>query len=97
VRALLVIAVLALASCDEFRRPEPVPAQCDAMCFEPCVGKGGDTGIRWEADATDPAALDALGGEVVPALAEQLRTCEVRRKACVQCLERLDKHRVIQL
>lgn len=96
-RGLLLAAVLLLPACDEFRRGEPMPAQCNAMCFQPCVGEDGDTGVRWEADPADPAALDGLGGEVIPALTEQLRTCELRRKACHQCLQRLDKQKVIEL
>lgn len=48
----------------------------------------------------DPAAADAwdnIGGDVVGQLADKLRTCDARRKACEQCLRRLDAKNVIQL
>ena len=86
-----------LAACDEFRRGEPVPAQCNAMCFAPCVGEDGDTGVRLRADPENAEAWDELGGEVIGALATKLRACEVNRKACDQCLQRLEKRKVIVL
>lgn len=90
-----VAAVFLLAACS--RNTRPVPAQCNPICFLPCVAANGDAGVRWEAVPSDPAAWDALGGEVVPALADKLRVCEVRRLACEQCLRRLDDAKVIQL
>lgn len=95
-RAVLfaLLAVPLLAACG--RNTRPVPAQCNAVCFAPCAADG-DTGVRWEADPNNPAAWDALGGEVVPALADKLRVCEVRRQACEQCLQRLEAAKVIKL
>ena len=96
-RAVLAIiaAVLLLAACS--RNTRPVPAPCNPACFLPCVAANGDSGVRWEADPNGPAAWDVLGGEVVPALADKLRVCEVRRLACAQCLRRLEKAKVIKL
>lgn len=98
-RLLLVLALLLLLTgfgpCS--RNLRRVPAQCNEICFLPCVSADGDVGIRWEADPLKPDAWDALGGVVVPALADKLRTCEVSRHACVQCLQRLDKAKVIEL
>lgn len=95
---LVVLTVLSLAawpSCSRLTRP--VPALCSPICMTPCTGADGDTGVRWSAAADDPAAFDGLAGDVVPALADRLRVCEVRRQACEQCLRRLDKARVIKL
>ncbi|MGH8073659.1 MAG: hypothetical protein ACREO4_06250 [Lysobacter sp.] len=93
---LLTIAIaLLLAGCP-LQRPEPVPAQCNPICFLPCTSDG-DPGVRWEADPNDPAAWDALGEEVIPALTGVANTCELRRKACDQCLRRLDDAGVIKL
>lgn len=73
------------------------PALCDARCVIPCVGEHGDTGIRWQAKPDDRAAFDALGEAVIPALSEKLRRCELHRRACEQCLRRLDERGVIAL
>lgn len=94
--ACALVLLLTGATCQR-RAAVPVPAQCNAICFSPCVDASGDTGIRWEADPNDPAAFDALGGDVTPALSDKLRTCDKRREACVQCLRRLDDRRVIRL
>lgn len=88
---LLAIALLTGCSTRAARRPA-IPAQCEAMCFVPCKDD-----VRWNADPNDPGAWDILAGEVVPALRDKLATCEVRRKACEQCLQRLDKAKVIDL
>ena len=98
IRALVVAALASLlltgATCSHSTKP--VPAQCNAVCFTPCV-VDGDTGVQWDADPANPSAWDDLGGRVVPELADKLRVCEVRRQACDQCLRRLDKVRVIEL
>lgn len=74
----------------------PVQAQCEeTQCRNPCVGEDGDTGVRWDGTPTDPAAFDALVDDVVEPLADLLRQCEVRRKACQQCLDRLREADVI--
>lgn len=95
VRALIIIAVLLLAGCAS-NATRPVPAQCNQICFLPCT-TDGDPGVRWEADPESSGAWDQLAGEVVPALTDKLRQCDVRREACVQCLKRLDKAGVIDL
>lgn len=91
-KAAVIAVALFLAACSPARTPPPVEAQCDQMCFAPCKSEA-----KWEADPADPAAFDKLAGETVPALRAETRTCEVRRKACVQCLRRLDRHGVIFL
>jgi hypothetical protein len=94
---LLVLATAGFGSCGVRKdAPPPVVAQCDAMCYLPCVDEHGDTGVRWEGEPDKADTLDALGGEVVPQLAEKLRTCETRRKACALCLDRLQHEGVIQ-
>lgn len=93
----VVTGALMLPGCAAAPSAGPVPALCDARCLAPCVGRQGDTGVRWEAKANDPAAFDALGETVIPALAEKLRGCELRREACEQCLRRLEKRGVIGL
>lgn len=78
-------------------KPEAVPALCDAQCFRPCVGEGEDTGVRVLGDPAAASTWDEIGGDVNQQLANRLRQCDVRRKACEQCLQRLDKQDVIQL
>lgn len=94
-RVLLAGAVLLLVGCVS-QPAVPVPAQCNPICFLPCTSDG-DPGVRWEADPNDPAAWDALGEEVIPALTGVANTCELRRKACDQCLRRLDDAGAIEL
>lgn len=97
-RLLLLLAIVLLltgASCS--RNVRRVPAMCDQICFLPCVSADGDVGIRWEADPLKSEAWDALGEDVTAPLATALRQCEIRRKACDQCLRRLDKEEVIGL
>lgn len=96
IAGLFIVLVATGMSCTRNVRTDPVPAACNAICFSPCT-VDGDTGVRWEADPNDPAALDALGQTVVPALAARLRTCDTRREACAQCLRRLDDANVITL
>lgn len=93
---LITLALTAWGGCS-VRQVPPVPAQCDAQCFRPCVGEGEDTGVRVVGDPAAPSTWDEIGGDVSQQLASRLRQCDVRRQACEQCLRRLDKHRVIQL
>ena len=72
--------------------PAPIEAACDQMCFVDCRSTA-----QWGGDPSDPKAWDALAGETVPALREETRQCNVKRKACVECLRRLDRHGVIFL
>lgn len=77
--------------------PPPVAAQCeDALCYAPCVTPEGDTGIRWDGSPVSPEAWDALADQVAIPLADRLRQCETRRKACAQCLDRLKAAGVIE-
>lgn len=94
-RIVILLAALVLAGCNSAANL-PVPAQCNPLCFQPCT-VGTDTGVRWEANPADPAAWDALAGDVVPELADKLLACETHRQACGQCLQRLDKARVIKI
>lgn len=98
IRALAVL-LLGLLLCGGActRNVRKVPAQCDAMCAVPCVAADGDTGVRWDADPTKAEAWDELAEDtVIDQLAGKLRTCEVRRRACHQCLLRLDRAGVIE-
>ena len=96
-QTLPIAALMLLAGCTQHL--QRVPAQCDAMCFRPCVDVGEDTGVRVTADPAAAAngAGGNIGGKVVGQLADKLRTCDVRRKACEQCLRRLDAKNVIEL
>lgn len=75
---------------------QPVVAQCDAKCYVKCVEDNGDTGVRWVGNYTDPKLWDSLAKtDVLEPLVTKLRQCEVNRKACEQCLDRLEKEKVI--
>lgn len=93
----LVLVTCGFDSCGQVRdQRATVDAHCDSICFMPCIAANGDTGVRWDGDPQASAAFDALGGDVVPALTEKLRTCEVRRRACAVCLQRLEAEGVIR-
>lgn len=104
--ALMIVGFLAFgialltSGCGETRgawvKGEPALAQCDAKCYSPCVGEDGDTGIRWDGAPTSPEAFNRLTEAVIPDLADKLRSCEVSRKACDQCLQRLEAEGVIR-
>lgn len=94
--AILIIA-LSMSGCSlkQLVKRDPIPAQCNAICYTPCVDEDGDTGIRWVGNYTDPKLWDSLSEDVTIPLAEKLRQCETRRKACEQCLDRLEEQKVI--
>ena len=95
---LCVVVLILLSGCGSITKlvkRDPIPAQCNAICYLPCVDEDGDTGIRWVGNYTDPKLWDALSEEVTLPLAEKLRQCETRRKACEQCLNRLEQEKVI--
>lgn len=96
-RLLLILVVLALLTGCPGQKPQvrPVQAQCADVCYVPCVDDAGDTGVRWDGDATDPAAWDGLADDVIAALSGKLRTCDVGRRACTRCLDRLEAEGVI--
>lgn len=97
-----ILAVLLLAGwgpCTRVVRPDPVPAQCDAVCYVSDAKDDKDTACAsratWDGDPADPAAIDALIYGTVPALRKETWTCGVRLKACQQCIDRLVKAGVI--
>lgn len=84
----LVLALLITAACSRTvpQRQEPVPAQCDSLCFAPC-----NTQLpKWTpANPDDPRAWDTLGPQVIKPGQLQLQQCELHRKACDVCIQRL--------
>lgn len=93
--ALIVVFAALLTGCpfDRFVRADPVPAQCDAMCYVVDEDAPENTSCAsratWEGDPKDPAAIDALIYGTVPALRKETWTCGIRLKACQQCIDRL--------
>lgn len=84
--------VLLLAACaPRENRPEreptpPVASTCAAACIASCAG----TLPRWKGDPDSPHTWDALG-DVIAALRERIDACDAARRACLQCLHRLDR------
>lgn len=97
--ACLLVIILSGMSCSRFVRPDPVQAQCDAVCYVTDAADAKDTACasraRWDGDPKDPRAIDALIYGTVPALRKETWDCGVRLKACQQCLNRLEKAKVI--
>lgn len=96
-RALVLVLACLLAGCKTVPvvapPPEPVPAQCDPRCFEPC----DDRLPAWRpADPESPEAWDELPGQVLIPARRRLWSCEGHRQACVQCLDRLRDAGVIR-
>jgi hypothetical protein len=99
-RLLLAVAVCAtLTGCPRWIvKPDPVPAQCDAICYvddktaddSSCASRA-----RWEGDPKDAKAIDGLIYGTIPALRKETWTCGVRLKACQQCIDRLVKAGVV--
>lgn len=99
-RLALIVMVLTLTGCPRWVvRADPVPAQCDAMCYVVDADAPENTSCAskatWEGDPKDPAAIDSLIYGTVPALRKETWTCGVRLKACQQCIDRLVKAKVI--
>lgn len=96
-RILIVASLLALAACSKAIpvKPQSFPAQCDAKCYTPCVDDKGDTGVRIQGNPASANTFDEIGEVAGTVFAMTLRRCEVNRKACVQCLERLERAGVI--
>ena len=97
-RAIFLVICMMLAACQTKGvpvTPPPFPAQCDAKCFVPCVKENGDTGIRIQGDPNVASTFDEIGTTAGTVFAATLRQCEVNRKACVQCLDRLERAGVI--
>lgn len=89
--ALLLVLVLSGATCQR-RANLPIPAGCNAMCFVECKSQA-----KWEGDPESAEAWDSLAADTVAASRAETRTCEVRRKACAQCLQRLEGAGVLEL
>ena len=98
-RLALLVIVLTLTGCPRWIvRADPVPAQCDAMCYvEDSPELACESKAKWEGSPADPAAIDALIYGTVPALRKETWSCGVRLKACQQCLDRLVKAGVVVL
>ena len=94
VRALLLtgFAIASTACGRENVRPEPVAAQCAAVCYVPC----STSDIRWTASPDSAEAWDALGNEVVQPLAQRVAECSrTNQRACHLCLWRLQEAGVL--
>lgn len=100
IRVLGCGLLLAVIACTRHVPTKPVPASCNVVVFAPCTTANGstdDTGVRWTADPSSADAWDALIEQAVSPLARKLLTCEVRRQAAVDCLQRLERAGVIVL
>lgn len=96
----LLLVSAALTGCGLFPqryKPQAVPAQCDSMCYAPCVGKDGDTGVRVTGDPNDASTWDEIGELLASAFREKLESCDAHREACVKCLQRQQKAGVLTL
>jgi hypothetical protein len=87
---LLALLCCTAATCQRNVRG-PIPAQCDPIGYDVCKSQA-----KWTGDPNDPRTWDTLP-QTLRQSREETRTCEVRRKALYQCLERLQKRGVIVL
>lgn len=95
-RLPVTVAALLLAACSKSLpvKQEPFPAACEPRCFEGCQT---DWPVWAPLDPESPTAWDDRTLQVdIPAKA-QLDLCEINRRACAACLQRLDKAGVIRL
>lgn len=96
--AALILLLAGWGPCTRIVQPDPVPAQCDAVCYvddktaddSACASRA-----RWEGNPKDAKAIDGLIYGTVPALRKETWTCGVRLRACQQCIDRLVKAGVI--
>lgn len=95
--AVLLVAALLMNGCLP-KKPIPVgaeavDAQCETICWTPC-----ETQIpRWNPpDPDSPSAWDLVPIQVIDPARKLLETCELHRKACHQCLDRLRAQDVIR-
>lgn len=97
-RSLLAIAMaLVLAGCGTFGRRGDAPvADADDACYQACTASLTDTGVRWNANAEDPKAWDALGNVVLPALSARLLACERARQSCTDFIDSLKRRGIIR-
>lgn len=101
IAAMFAVLMLTGMTCSRFVRADPVPAQCEAVCYVTDAKADDETACasraRWEGDKADPDAFDRLIYGTIPALRKETWDCGVRLKACQQCLQRLNKAKVIVL
>lgn len=94
---LVCLPLLGGATCGKVRPAarEAIAANCAAKCFEPCLD-GKDTGIRVTGDPEDPRTQDEINSDVIDALVDKLRKCDLEgRGSCVKCIENLKAEGVI--
>ena len=97
ITTLLLVAVILLMGCKpRMIKAEPIASNCADMCYTSCLDDKGGTGVYWAASPEDAAAWDSLFSEVITPLVVKLKTCELHRKACEQCLMNLKTEKVIQ-
>lgn len=97
ITTIAIVVLLVLIGCKpRMIKAEPVASNCADMCYTSCLDDKGGTGVYWAADPEDAAAWDSLFTEVVTPLVIKLKTCELHRKACEQCLTNLKTEKVIQ-
>lgn len=98
VLALLVaVIVTGCALIPQRYKAKAVPAQCDSMCYAPCVAKDGDTGVRVTGDPNNASTWDEIGELLASTFREKLEACDAHREACVKCLQRQQKAGVLTL
>lgn len=97
VTTVLIVLILVLSGCKpRVIKAEPVASNCADMCYTSCLDEEGGTGVYWAANPEDAAAWDSLFTDVITPLVLKLKTCELHRKACEQCLTNLKTEKVIQ-
>lgn len=91
------LLLLALVACSTTKTAVPqrftapaVPSQCDAECTTSCL-PADDAWPQWKGDPDDPRTWDLLPEQVIAPLRTIAETCDGHRKACVTCLERIDR------
>ena len=83
-----LLIILSLTACSHHFpvKQEPYDPHCNEICFQEC-----EPLIKWQSGTADEAiALLKTDGV-------QYMQCEIRREACVECLERLLKANVIKM
>lgn len=95
-KSILILILFTLSACGNKPvvpdKPPPVPANCDATCYEAC-----DKAFRWDPrDPADNASWMELAEQVVFSMWDYIAVCDTRREACVKCLDRLKSNEVIR-
>lgn len=95
--ATCLLALTTLAGCASkpliASNAQPVGAQCATLCYTPC-----DTTMPlWNPkDPDSPDAWDELAEQVVIPSKGLVEQCELHRRACDRCLDRLRANGVIR-